>query len=302
MVLYTCTVCNYSTTLKGNFKKHELTKKHIVNSKSNEKSEIYTCIYCSKKYTRKDNLKRHMDSSCNKYINEISSKNKKEELLSEIDKLKHELDMIKGEQNKIKDVLEEKDNYITQLKENNKCISHSHFQIIQNNIITMNPIKFLNTYYNNNPSFDEIANTIINKSYDQNDLKLINDGIKFNNKNVLGEEIDSMIKNANLEIIKNNNINSGFCNNVIFVNDGSTRKYITKGDPGWDYYQSDETLDSITSKLIDNAVELFNNNNGLFSKKDRNIINRIIKNKNSYNECKDKLISNAIKNNYIDIN
>ena len=73
-------------------------------------------------------------------------------------------------------------NYIKQLKENNKYISHSHFQIIQNNIITMNPIKFLNTYYQNNPSFNEIANTIMNKAYNEDELKLLNEGLNFNIK------------------------------------------------------------------------------------------------------------------------
>mgnify|MGYP001259686132 CR=1 FL=1 len=82
MVLYTCEACNYHTSLKGNFKKHQQTKKHMKNAGVEKKVEIYVCQYCSKKYTRKDNLKRHLDHNCKKMM-KLTTKQKKHELLNQ---------------------------------------------------------------------------------------------------------------------------------------------------------------------------------------------------------------------------
>ncbi len=40
------------------------------------------------------------------------------------------------------------------------------------------------------------------------------------------------MKKANKLIISENGINGGVCENVLFINDGSCRRFITKGDPG----------------------------------------------------------------------
>ena len=60
---YNCKFCNYSTKLKGNFKRHLTTKKHKKNTNNTKKecinTHIYTCEYCSKEYIYPKSLHRH---------------------------------------------------------------------------------------------------------------------------------------------------------------------------------------------------------------------------------------------------
>ena len=112
-------------------------------SKKNE-TEIFQCEFCSKKFSRKDNLNRHRAKTC-------KEKNAKEaNLLKKIEKLENQLhvkqEQIDNDKEHFKGILEEKDKCINILKDQYNNISSSHFQIIQNNIITMSPIKFLNTF------------------------------------------------------------------------------------------------------------------------------------------------------------
>ena len=100
MVIYECTNCNFLSKLKGDYKRHLNTKKHMTKIKDNgvnnkKKHEIpsislnfpqkslnfpqfpslkdetyknYNCEFCGNKYSRKDNLIRHQTTNCrNKY-------------------------------------------------------------------------------------------------------------------------------------------------------------------------------------------------------------------------------------------
>ena len=56
MTLYECTICNFSTTLKNNFTRHNLTKKHVLNKKKNKNIEHNNGLIIEKdpKKTQKD--------------------------------------------------------------------------------------------------------------------------------------------------------------------------------------------------------------------------------------------------------
>ena len=81
MVSYSCSVCNFQTVYKTNYKKHCQTKKHLRNIEKHEKnnicceikevntkesvlkpnkSQIYTCNFCYKTYSTNGNLDRHL--------------------------------------------------------------------------------------------------------------------------------------------------------------------------------------------------------------------------------------------------
>ena len=261
------------------------------NSKKNE-TEIFQCEFCSKKFSRKDNLNRHRAKTC-------KEKNAKEaHLLKKIDELENQLhekqEKIDGDKEHFKGILEEKDKCINILKDQYNNISSSHFQIIQNNIITMSPIKFLNTFCSNNPTLEQVASFIQSSDYSIDDLQTLNQGIELKNKTVMGNEIDSIIKQKNRELIKNFDITNGTCDNVLFINDGSGRKFITKSDPGWNYCQNDDTLDQITSSLIQHAVKN-NTSLGLLPKKEREGINKVVKVNNDYSTQKETLTNKILE-------
>ena len=89
---------------------------------------------------------RHNSNHCKHSIVSLDLQNQINDLRNEIEEGK---DAFKG-------VLEEKDKYINYLKEQNKNMNQTTFQIIQNNIITMSPLKFLNTFCSNNPTLKEV--------------------------------------------------------------------------------------------------------------------------------------------------
>jgi len=294
--MYSCDICCYTTTIKSNFKKHLLTRKHLKKSqlplatikpvKAKEKEKVkaknkehYKCKFCKKSFTRKDNLLRHNSNHCKHSIVSLDLQNQINDLRNEIEEGK---DAFKG-------VLEEKDKYINYLKEQNKNMNQTTFQIIQNNIITMSPLKFLNTFCSNNPTLKEVAEAVKTMELGKEDFELIQEGIITNNKSILSSEIDTFMKRANKFIISENGINNGVCDNVLFINDGSCRRFITKGDPGWDYYKNDDLLDAITCSLMESSITQFKNGT-LMNKKERDTVNKIVKSKNDYNQNKEEIV------------
>ena len=281
--VFTCVRCDYSTTIKSNYKKHLQTKKHLKNElltiENHKGKEKYKCELCNKTFTRKDNLIRHNEHHCKKV--EIASN-----LQDQIDSLRTE---IENGKETFKGILQEKDKYISMLKEQNKNMNQTTFQIIQNNIITMSPLKFLNTFCSNNPTLKEVSDAMKEMEFNKNDFKVIQEGIVSNNKTILGNEIDNLMKRVNKSIMEENNITTGFCDNVLFINDGSCRRFITKGDPGWDYYKNDDVLDAITCSLLEASISEFKHGS-LYNRKERDTINKIVKSKNDYTKNKEEIV------------
>lgn len=57
--MFECKKCNYSTTIKCNYKRHILSNKHKL-KKTTPKIKKYICKFCKYKTIRKSNYKRHM--------------------------------------------------------------------------------------------------------------------------------------------------------------------------------------------------------------------------------------------------
>src|SRR5690606_37770242 len=74
---YECVLCNYDTTLISCYKKHLITKKHImkvnpdivfpVKVRSKSIVKTYSCEYCNKTIENKSNKARHLKQCINKY-------------------------------------------------------------------------------------------------------------------------------------------------------------------------------------------------------------------------------------------
>mgnify|MGYP007000410766 len=119
------------------------------------------------------------------------------------------------------------------------------------------------------------------------------------NFKIIGETINSIMKTTNQELIIERGFLSGICDNVIFCNDGSGRKYIAKGEPGWTYFSNDEPLDGTILEIINktdkqNKEENKNDKMIYLTGKDRTSVAKVVKKKNDWNHSKDIVIKNII--------
>lgn len=301
----------FSTLEKPQINKKKVVKKSKLSGKKNSKKEFH-CERCNYTTKRSDNFKRHQ-KTCKKEIKnevdmtmsivettpEIPVSNPNQQLLEA--RIEHLETQRRAEQEHYRSILAEKERYIDSLKEHNKHISQTHFNIIQNNIITMNPIKFLNTYCTNNPSLKDVVASINEGGLRPDYLHLLDHAIENKNYSIIGEVMNKILQEKNMELIKQTGKLLGTCNNVLFVNDGSGRRYITKGEPGWDYISDDTPLDEATLKVIkkvnDSQDTIDTSNNKYVGKKDRELITKHIKRRNDWNSQKDTIIGNIMGDN-----
>ena len=281
-------------------------KKPAKYSNKNLAKKEYTCEKCKYTTQRSDNFKRHqntckkdppMEISIIETITDIDIDTNANQLLQA--RIEHLETQRRTEQEHYRSILAEKERYIDSLKEHNKHISQTHFNIIQNNIITMNPIKFLNTYCTNNPSLKDVVASINDGSLNTDYLRLLDHAIEEKNFSIIGDVMNKILQEKNMEIIKQTGKILGTCTNVLFVNDGSGRRYITKGEPGWDYMSDDTPLDDATLQVIKKVNDYQNNYDSSkhVGKKDRELITKHIKRRNDWNAQKDTILGNIMGDN-----
>ena len=286
------------TTDKKSPKKPTFTiEKPKSKKKSKKKTLYFKCDGCGNTYTRNSNLIRHQkQKSCGVIGTVEVKKNTKNTLISQIHilstQLKEKNKILESKEEHFRGILEEKERCIQILREQNKHITSSHFQIIQNNIIDMNAIKFLNAYCSNNPTLSEITTRMQETKLSSTDTNLLRSAFEFGNLNIIGDTINRILKDKNREIIEERGVGIGTCDNVIFCNDGSGRKYIAKGEPGWTYFCSDEPLDKAIRDVIQQSNQEENTN--YLNSKDRITILKKVKKDNDWNDSKQKVIDNIL--------
>jgi len=276
-------------SLKKNEKKNE--KKNDIS-----KNEIFHCLYCNKEFTTKANKRRHELHRCTK-TDELALKNElnqKTELVKLLLEEKYEA------------ILEEKEKCIDALKHKYSNVTNNNtLNLMQNKIYMMKPIEFLNTFYKNNPSLKEVVDYIKKADYNEHELNTLKEACQLDNKMVIAKEIDNLMKKKNKELINDIDFT---CDNVVFSNDGSNRKYIAKGSEQWQYFSNDDLIDKSTSLILEQATKTIK---AKYAKKDRMVINNNIKKLNDFNNnkndlCKqldyeldinDEMINNSIINN-----
>ena len=266
-------------------------------SKKGKSRKEFKCDNCCYSTFRSDNFKRHTVSCIKKPVLEVSvveTNTDTNKLLQA--RIEHLETQRRTEQEHYRSILAEKERYIESLKEHNKHISQTHFNIIQNNIITMNPIKFLNTYCTNNPSLKDVVASINEGTVDKDCLHMLDQAIETENFTMIGDIMNKILRDKNMQLIKQTGKLLGTCENVLFVNDGSGRRYITKGEPGWDYMSDDTPLDQATLQVIKkvNNMSSKNEKDHHITKKDREAITKQLKRRNDWNSQKDKIIGNIM--------
>jgi len=175
--IYTCHICDFLSSNKKDFKKHILTRKHknnVKNPKNDNKKPLvveFSCIYCCKKYKHRSGLSRHQ-KICN--INTINSvdllpfngnsndntKKPQNEISDAKDlKIKElELELLKKDQEMLKDKLKSKDEIINILKKSKGNNNTNNFNNCNNKNITLNV--YLNEHCKDAMNLTDFVNQI----------------------------------------------------------------------------------------------------------------------------------------------
>ena len=291
MALYICKLCNFSTNLKSNYKRHLNTNKHLKNEgiidDKNEKRQKKTqkdpkktqkdpkrpflkkknkCDYCEKCFSSFAHKRRHELHVC-KFSPYVIEKRKK----TEIDELKKNVEMLKVK-NEIVD--NEKNKQIEKLEEKVDKL------VLNSNIInTCNINKSVNV--------NNVNNIKIN-SYGNEDLSYISDNFKTELLKVPYGAIPEMIKAIHFNENKPEN------QNIIYPN---VNKQIlkVKSEEGWKHKNMNIILyDMIDSKylMLDEHYNLIVDGEKLSNFNKNNYIKFRDKydngNKDLFNELKDE--------------
>jgi hypothetical protein len=269
-------------------KKNEKIKKTANQAPDLQKLNLnLKCQYCFKEFKSIPSKRRHELHRC---------KRKNDEKVELIDELKKQTQLVKQlleeKQSQFEAVLNEKERYIDILRDKmSSTTNHNTFNIIRNNIYTMKPLQFLNTFCINNPSLEQVMNCIQDSELDEEEIKRIKEANQLDAKHIIAQEFDSILKRHNRELIQDKPLT---CGNVLFSNDGSNRRFIAKGNNEWQFYSSDDKLEQSTQlimdKLNDNIEKPIH-----MSKKDRTMVHKHIKNMNDFNKSRDALL-NTLEN------
>lgn len=264
--------------------------------KKNESGNLsLNCMYCSKKFKTCASKRRHELHRCPKkdefmvpnQVQKTETNTNQEviEALREQNRLVQQFMEQKLE--KFEAVLEEKERCIEILKDQIGTTSnHNTFNLIKNDIYTMKPLEFLNTFCINNPSLEEVIGMIQHSGLHADEQNRIREASAMKAKHAIAKEFDSILKSRNRELISNQPLT---CDSVLFSNDGSNRRYIAKGQKEWQFYSTDEPLDSTTDVILD-KVNSDIEEPILMNKKERTNINNSIKRLNDFSDIRKSVL------------
>ena len=173
MPTYSCSYCNYSTTINSNYKKHTKTKKHRVNEEIASKNENELALMNTNEHKmntnehkmntneHKINTNEHICKFCNGPFNTLPSKRR------------HELHFCKDNPDTISNVLQYKDKKINELE---KQIEKQNREMEKEKKDMMKQIELLLTKVgtnNNNTTINTTTNNIQLNNYGSEDLSHI---------------------------------------------------------------------------------------------------------------------------------
>ena len=283
-MIYECKPCNFNTSIKCHYIRHIATNKHKYNvSPSNNDTKKYVCKKCNKQFTTSSNLSRHeavcIDITKNKdilqcmYCKEVFS---------------HKNNYYRHVKHRCKKNLSYSD--LNQGKGSNNVHHHLQINNIHNNIYMMKPIDFLNKFYSNNPSIQDIVSYATTYEFTKDVANKLQLASKVNNLDFISVELDGIMKDMNKKFIEETNIYEKTCDSILFINDGSIRRYITRNSEAWIYSSDDNVLDTIISTIFDNINMRYDIHIN-YIKKERAEIIKKIKQNNDWNTEKSKLMT-----------
>ena len=260
------------------------------------------CKYCAKKFKTCASKRRHelhrcpqkddfMVSSSTKSVTPDSNQTLVDSNKEVIEALREQNRLVQQIMNqkleKFEAVLEEKERCIDILKEQIGTTSnHNTFNLIKNDIYTMKPLEFLNTFCINNPSLEEVIGMIQNSGLHADEQNRIREASAMKAKHAIAKEFDSILKSRNRALISNQPLT---CDSVLFSNDGSNRRYIAKGQEKWQFFGTDEPLETTTDVILD-QVNGDSEKPILMNKKERTTINNSIKRLNDFSDIRKNVL------------
>lgn len=153
MSIFTCSICNYKTTKRGNYNRHLKTRKH--KERVNLDDNYFKCSLCDYHTLNKNEYLRHMRSAIHEEEEDISEKNKKElkkiKEVFEINESNIETEKLIILQNSLNKILEEQENI-------KKMIPKSGGNTIINNKLSIN--LYLNTECKQAMSIQDFLNQL----------------------------------------------------------------------------------------------------------------------------------------------
>ena len=140
MVLYTCSFCNYNTTIITHYNRHLQTDKHLKSKPKVSlreaaskpihnacKKDVFICKYCNKTYKHKQSLSKHIKYSC--------TKNKDEDLIELVRLLNSQLEQQRNDfQSQLQSQAKQIDKLMGKLEINGSFNTTNTNTNIQNNI------------------------------------------------------------------------------------------------------------------------------------------------------------------------
>jgi len=268
--------------------------------KNESENQSLNCMYCDRIFKTCASKRRHEIHRCHKKYefmeenananananaNDINSNKEFIEALREQNRLVKE--MMEQKLEKFEAVLEEKERCIDLLKDQIGTTSnHNTFNLIKNDIYTMKPLEFLNTFCINNPSLEQVIGMIQNSGLHHDEQHRIKEASAMNAKHAIAKEFDNILKSRNRSMITDKPLT---CDNVLFTNDGSNRRYIAKGQKEWQFYSTDDPLDSTTNVILEQINE-DTEKPILMNKKERTQVNNSIKRLNDFNDIRKNML------------
>lgn len=154
MSIFTCSICNYKTTKRGNYNRHLKTRKH--KERVNLDDNYFKCSLCDYHTLNKNEYLRHMRSAIHEEEDDISEQLQKKELkkiteVFEINENKIETEKLIILQNSLNKILEEQENI-------KKMIPKSGGNTIINNKLSIN--LYLNTECKQAMSIQDFLNQL----------------------------------------------------------------------------------------------------------------------------------------------
>lgn len=270
MVVYTCETCDFASTIKAHYVRHLQTKKHQRNvsihasdteiDTTNAKNhEQFSCEYCTKSFASRQSKHKHMKTSCKQ--KRSSDNTDCSNILKTLERLEK--------------------NMSTPVQNNTINIQQ---------ICMMQPLSLLNTFYSSNPPLTDIVKYIGMQDVSEKEAELLKKASEVENTDFIAMELNKLVKNMNRKFISETCIDGTTCDSVMFLNDGSLRKYIAKGQDGWMYMSNEESLDEMISNIFDRIYIKYNIPMH-YLKRERTDIIKKIKKLNGWNEERDAIVS-----------
>jgi hypothetical protein len=215
MVEYNCDKCKKKFNHKTNYLNHINRKTSCIVDET-EKESYYFCEFCDKKYNRKDNLTRHLKTCKIKIQNEST--------MTEIDKLKNELAILKEK------IEAKESSQINANAKNGNAVNNNHSNInTQNNTNNINIINIL-------PFLEDDMSHLTKKD-----------------KKMIVKKCYESIP----ELIKKVNFNPDMpCNHNVYISNLKSGHGHVKSEKKWVMMKLDQLLDDFINKKRDDIEEI----------------------------------------------